>query len=243
MGTARPRRDQRDLTKYETLYQDPDYERIRTLSATREARATRTVVAGGSSLETLGGLTALVTAVVGFVELPFHMAGVATVALGIALVAQGIAVTSRWRDALAAIEGTRARQADLVKGISTETFAGMVGVMLGILALAGVAPLVVLPAAVLAYGGALVIGGAAQPDLVYLAPERNPRFARVTYDAIQSSGSIMVLVGIAAAVLGTLALASLGPVLTLTLVALLSIAASLMFAGGVLTARLLHRAS
>jgi hypothetical protein len=240
MGTARTRRDKRDLSKYETIYQDPEYERIRAVSeGTRQV--TRKVVAGGSSIETLGGLTAFIAAIVGFAELPFQMSGVATIALGLALFAQGIAVTSRWRDALARIEGTNARREELVGGISTEIFAGLVGTVLGILALAGVAPLVVLPAALVVFGGALLLGGAAQPDLVYLAPERSPKFARVTYDAIQTSGGIMVLVGIAAAVLGIIALAGLGPVLTLTLVGLLSIAVSLTFAGGVLTARLLHR--
>ncbi len=241
MGSARPGRDKRDLSKYETIYQDPDYERMRAFGSPRPLRSARSVVAGGSSLETLGGLTAFVATIVGFTELPFQMAGIATIAVGLALFAQGITIMSRWREALVRIENTRAKKHELVSGISTEVFAGVVGVVLGFLSLAGVAPLVVLPAAVVVFGGALLLGGAAQPDLVYLAPESNPKFARVTYNAIQTSGGIMVLVGIAAAVLGILALVKVGPVLTLTLVALLSISGSLVFAGGVLTARLLHR--
>ena len=57
-----------------------------------------------------------------------------------------------------------------------------------------------------------------QPDLVFLAPERDPRVARITYDAIQTSGGVMVIVGIAAAVVGILALLDVGPILVLTLV-------------------------
>ena len=76
--------------------------------------------------------------------------------------------------------------------------------------------------------------------LVFLAPEKNPKVARVTYDAIQTSGGIMVIVGIAACVLGVLALLAVGPVLVLTLVALLAIGAALLFAGGALTARLVR---
>jgi hypothetical protein len=171
------------------------------------------------------------------------MAGIATFALGIAVLAQGLAIVSRWKDAMRRIQGTRVKERELAGGISTEVFAGMVGVVLGIVGLSGVHPLIVYPVALIVFGGALLLGGAAQPDLVYLSPDKNPKFARLTHDAIQTSGGIMVLVGIAGAVLGILGLLQVGPILTLTLVGMLAIAAALVFAGGVLTARLLHRFS
>lgn len=246
MGYARSGRDKRDLSKHETLYQDPDYGRPGGPStAWRQDKATSRVLAGGSSLEMFGGLTAFVVALIGFAFLPFQMAGVATIAIGVALFAQGTAIASRWREALRRIEGTRdaprIERQEIASGVSTEVFAGIVGVVLGIVALAGVRPLVVLPASLIVFGGALLLGGAAQPDLVYLAPERNPRAARITYNAIQASGGIMVLAGVAAAVIGILALLEVGPVLMLTLVGQLAIAGALVFAGGALTARLLHR--
>jgi hypothetical protein len=244
MGTARPGRDRRDLSKHETVYQDPDYERIKPFGVVRhKAHRTRKVIARGSMLETFGSLVALVATIVGFASAPFQMTGIAVVAIGSALFAQGIAIVSRWTDAMHKIEGTRARRQDVVGGVSTEVFAGLAGVVLGVIGFAGVHPLVVYPAAVTMFGGALLLGGAAQPDLVYLAPDKNPKFARLTYDAIQTSGGIMVLVGVAAAVLGVLALLEVGPILTLCLVGLLAIASALVFASGVLTARLLHRFS
>jgi hypothetical protein len=242
MGTARTGREKRDLSKHETLYQDPDYDVIQPFGGTRrQERVTAGVLAGGSSLETLGGLVALVAAIVGFASAPFQMAGIATIALGIAVFAQGIAIVSRWKEAVRRIQGTRVKERELAGGITTEVFAGIVGVVLGIVGLAGIQPLIVYPVAVVVFGGALLLGGAAQPDLVYLSPDKNPKFARLTYDAIQTSGGIMVLVGVAAAVLGILGLLQVGPILTLTLVGLLAIASALVFAGGVLTARLLHR--
>lgn len=241
MGIARTPRDKRDLSKHETVYQDPDYERIGPFGSSRHEKVTAGVLAGGTSLETIGGLVALVAAIIGFASAPFQMAGIATIALGVAVFAQGIAIVSRWKDAVRRIQGTRVKERELAGGITTEVFAGLVGVVLGIVGLAGVNPLVVYPAAVAVFGGALLLGGAAQPDLVYLSPDKNPKFARVTYDAIQTSGGIMVLVGVAAGVLGILGLLQVGPILTLTLVGLLAIAAALVFAGGVLTARLLHR--
>lgn len=244
MGTARTGRDKRDLSRHETVYQDPDYDRIRPFGGVRrEERVTRGVIAGGSSLETLGALVALVAAIVGFASAPFQMTGIAVIAIAIALFAQGIAIVSRWKDTMRRIEGTKAKRQEVIGGVSTEIFAGLAGVVLGVIGLAGVYPLIVYPAALTMFGGALLLGGAAQPDLVYVAPDKNPKFARVTFDAIQTSGGIMILVGVAAAVLGILALLEVGPILTLSLVGLLAIGSALVFAGGVLTARLLHRFS
>jgi len=170
------------------------------------------------------------------------MASVAVIALGIALFAQGVAITSRWRDAVKRLAKSRGPRPEQVGGgMSIDAFGGLAGVILGLVALGGTRPLVLLPAAVVVFGAALLLGGAMQPDLVYLAPERNPKVARVTYEAIQTSGGVMVLVGVGAAVLGVLALLDVGPVLTLTLVALLAIGMSLLFAGGALTARLARR--
>ncbi len=249
MGYARSGREKRDLSKHETLYVDPDYDRLRTAAGfdAYEERLTRGVLAGGSTLETLGGLVGLVVAIAGFSTLPFQMAGIAIIAIGIALFAQGLAVMSRWRDAVKRFEarsaprGVRGPTPELRGGISTEVFGGLAGVVIGILALSGVAPLVLLPAGVTLFGAVLLLGGAAQPDLVFLAPEKNAKYARVTYTAIQTSGSIMALVGVASAVLGILGLLRVGPILTLTLIALLAIGSALLFAGGALTARLARR--
>ncbi len=241
MGYARSGRDKRDLTKHETLYEDPEYEGMRAGTAKREQKVTRSVLAGGTSLEALGGLVAIVVCIVGFSQLPFQMAGIGAIAIGFALFAQGASIAARWRDTARRVEGLRLPPQEIAGGVSTEVFGGLTGIVLGILALMGVKPLVLLPAAAIVFGGALLLGGAAQPDLVFLAPERNPRVARTTYNAIQTSGGVMVLVGVAAAVLGILGVLRVGPVLTLALVAYLAIGASLVFAGGALTARLLRR--
>jgi hypothetical protein len=242
MGTARSGRDRRDLSKYETVFEDPDYERLRAFaSARRQARVTTAAFAGGSALEAIGGLAAVICSIIGFSFLPFHMASVATIAVGIALFAQGSAVMARWRDALQRLQGEHFDRQELVGGLSTEVFGGIVGIVLGVLALANVKPLVMLPVAAIVFGGALMLGGAAQPELVYLAPERNPKVARVTYNAILTSGGVMILVGIASAVLGILGVLSIGPILTTTLAALMAIGGSLTFAGGALSARFTRR--
>jgi hypothetical protein len=235
------RHKRRDLSKYETLYEDPEYDRLRAGTMRRSDRVTAGMLTGGSTLETLGGLAAVVLAVVGFQQQPIQMCAVATVAIGFALLAQGASLMSRWRQTLRKLEHSKLERNELVEGVSTEVFGGTVGIVLGVLALFGIKPDVMLPVAAIVFGGSLLLGGAAQPDLVYLAPERNPRYARATFNAIQASGGIMVLVGVAAAVLGILALIHVGPPIYLTLVAMLSIGFSLVFAGSALTARFVRR--
>jgi hypothetical protein len=238
------RHKRRDLSTYETVWQDPDYEQLAAaMAAPKRDRAPTSVLAGGSVLETLGGLAAVVLGVLGFSQRPIEMAACATIAIGFALLAQGVSIMARWRQASQRSAGTRLDRQELVEGVSTEVFGGIVGIVLGIVALVGIKPAVILPVAAIVFGGSLLLGGAAQPDLVYLAPERNPRYARATFSAIQASGGIMVLVGVASTVLGILGLLEVGPPLSFALVAMLSIGFSLVLAGGALTARFVRRFS
>ena len=237
MGYARKYHPEK-LAKHETLYEDPDYHRLRPFGGDR---VTTGIFTGGSTLETIGGLVAVVVAVIGLSYLPIELAAIATIAIGVGLAAEGASIMARWREALRKLDGARFDRNELVGGVSTEVFGGVVGIVLGVLALIGMQPLVLLPVAAIVFGGSLLLGGAAQPELVFLQPERNPRYARVTYSAIQASGGVMVLVGVGAAVLGILALLDVGPIVTLTLVAMLAIGAAMLFAGGALTARFIRR--
>lgn len=239
MGQVRRDRP-RDLSKYETIYEDPDYRRLRAFMTHAPDRSRASALVGGSSLETLGGLTAVVLALIGLSYQPIVMCAIATIAIGIGLAAEGISIMARWRDNLRRLDGPQFDRSELASGVSTEVFGGCVGIVLGVLALTGLMPYVLLPVAVVVFGGSLLLGGPAQRELVHLAPEHDPRFARVTYSAIQGSGGIMVLVGVGAAVLGILALLNVGPIVRLTLVAMLSIGASLLLGGGALTARFVH---
>jgi len=235
------RHKRRDLSKYETVWQDPDYEQLAAAAAPpRVDRVTQGMLAGGSTLETLGGLAAVIVSVVGFSEQPVQMCAIATIAIGIALLSQGASIMARWQRMTHELEGTKPDRTELVEGVSTEVFGGSVGIVLGVIALVGIKPMVLLPVAAIVFGGSLLLGGAAQPDLVYLAPERNPRYARATFSAIQTSGGIMVLVGVAAAVLGILGLLDVGPPLSFALVSMLSIGFSLLLTGGALTARFMR---
>ncbi len=235
------RHKRRDLSKYETVYEDPDYDQLQARGLRRSEKITAGVLTGGSTIETLGGLTAVILSIFGFQQTPIEMCAIATIVIGFALLSQGASLMARWRQTLRKLEHSKLERNELVEGVSTEVFGGVVGIILGIVALVGVKPLVMLPVAAIVFGGSLLLGGAAQPDLVYLAPERNQRFAKATFSAIQASGGIMVLVGVASAVLGILALLRVGPPIYMALVATLSIGFALLFAGSALTVRFVRR--
>ncbi len=240
MNTGDPRTYPPDQ---QTIYSATDVEDRSTRQVpveTKEEKVTTGVFAGGASIEAIGGLAAVVLAIIGFASgahYVFWMTAASTLVIGFALLVHGGSIVARWRQVQDRLLADRGDRAELVGGIGTEVFGGVVGIVLAILALANVLPYVMLPIAAIVYGGALLLGGAATPELEGLAPERDPRFRRYTKDAIEASGGVMVMVGIAAAVLGILALVSVGPFLTLTLVAMLAMGGALLLAGGSLTAR------
>jgi uncharacterized membrane protein HdeD (DUF308 family) len=223
------------------IYPPPDEQRTQRTpgETTRVQRTTIGVLTGGSSLELLGGAIAVVLAILGLANYnPFFMAAIATILIGAALLAFGIALAARWNDTVRRMGGD---QDDLAAGVGTEIVGGITGIILGVLALAGVEPLVVLPVAAIVFGGALLLGAAAQPRLAVLSPDRDDRFERTARRGLESSSGVMVLIGIAAVVLGLLGLIEVGPPLTLTLVAMLVIGAALVVAGGAATVKFGHR--
>jgi len=225
--------EKRDFSRHETIYEHPDAPRLLTPD-----RKTVVVVESGASVEVVTGLAAIVVTVIGIDgSRPIVMAAIATLLLGIALVSQGGAIASRWRAMLRRLDGSRYDRTELIGGIGTEVFGGIVGIVLGIIALAGVVPYTLIPVAAIVFGGALLLGGAAQPELANINQARGSRA-----QAVEASGGIMVLVGIASAVLGILALLDVGPIVVLALIALLCVGAALVFAGGALAARLMGRA-
>lgn len=205
---------------------------------TADDRVTAMVMASGSSFELFSALIALVLAILAIAGyFPIYMAAIATVAVGFALLAQGGTVAARWRKS-ARLAGSEHSEA---MSVTTEMLGGMIGVILGLLALVDVAPMTLLPAASLVLGISVLMGGPAQPDLADAAPTAAPPKSRLTRSAVRSSGGVMVIGGLLAIVLGVLAATGMAPVLPLTLLALVCVAATLVLAGGSLFALFARR--
>ena len=207
---------------------------------------TARVVAGGSSLEVIGGAGAAVLAVIGLAGgLPGYMAAIATIAIGGALVAQGGAIAARWSEVMHELDGGQYERIEVGGGMSAEMLGGAAGIALGILALVGVMPLVLLAVAAIVFAGSVLFGGASMPELseLSLGPNASSNARRMTREAVKASGATMALAGIGAGVLGIIALIGAGGAATLTLilVSMLALGGALMLSGTSLASKVAKR--
>ncbi len=196
------------------------------------------VAAGGSMTEAICGAATAVLAIIGLAgTLPGYMASVATIAFGVALLAQGGAIAARYAHLL---RDTATQEwethAEAGGGLGAEMLAGAAGVVLGILGLLGIGTATLIPIAVIVFGGALLLGSGAAVDLGSAGPGTSS-FAHVARQATVAASGAQVLLGIAAIVLGIIALVGIDPLLV-TLVALVIVGASVLLSGAAISSRM-----
>lgn len=158
------------------------------------------------------------------------MIAIATIVLGAAIVLQGAQAVSeyaRWLGSDAA-----ATVSNVGGGLTLDFLAGGVGIVLGILALFSRTP-VLAPAALIVFGGTLLLNGSLMARQTGLAMPAAPPTQAVELMAAQMSNvasGAQVMIGIAAIVLGILALVPIHDAV-LTLVGLLAVGVSVLVTG------------
>ncbi len=205
-----------------------------------EQRSLRTMM-GGSLIEGFLAGIAVLLAVVGLSgTAPERLLSVATIALGVAFLFQGVAISLRFSRLLAETGKDRLDEAQLGLGMSSEYVSGVAGVVLGILALAGKSPTVLIPAAVVAFGSTLLLGSGLTLRLNALeleASAETTRFKKVAREVMVTAAGSEILLGAGTVVLGIIALAGIHPD-TLSLVSLLIVGITGFFSGAAITARM-----
>lgn len=207
-------------------------------------RKTTEVVLGGSSLEALGGILAIVLAVIGLAGIfPLTLAAISIIALGAAFLSQGAAIAARYSDLLEKIGGGWERSVDLARGVTTEFVGGVAGIVLGVLALLGMAPMTLVAVGLLVFGGTLVMSSAGMGRLGQMKAiegETTGTKGQFFHIAASAAPGGQVLLGLSAMVLGILALVMVGHLsLTLLLVGILCAGASLVFSGSAVAGRMM----
>jgi hypothetical protein len=186
--------------------------------------------------EALGGAAVVVLAILGLMRIDASLlAAIATIVLGAAFLVEGGALAARFMR-VARRETTTAH--GLVGGdVAMESMCGAAGIVLGILAIVGIYPMVLVPAAVIVFGaGMLSASGTAwrlNTQHTPTSPSVRPHWFEESFDF---SGS-QVLIGFAGIVLGILALAGYVP-LVLSLVALLALGFGIILGGSWMASRL-----
>jgi hypothetical protein len=192
-----------------------------------------------------GGIIALagvVLAIVGLAsDYPRWLLGAATIAVGISFLIEGAAIASRLSELLHETTAGRVEMGELGTGVTGETLAGIVGIVLGILGSLNVYPNVVLPIAAIVYGAGLILGAGANlriNELIVVHREDTVAARQAIRQAVLATTGLQVFVGLAAVILGIVALAGSYPI-TLSLVAMLLIAGAFVLSDTAIAGRLM----
>lgn len=179
-------------------------------------------LAGGSVTEGIGALGTIVLAILGLAGIFTNIvASVATIVIGAVFLADSMLARSAENTLNA--QGIRS---GMGSGMTASFFAGIAGIVLGILSFFHPAPAVFVAVAVLVFGGALLLSGGTLARLSWLLS--NPQ--GTSNEAWASTGNGSVFMGLAVTVLGILAVIGLAP-MTLALVGLLCLGTGAFFSG------------
>lgn len=213
-----------------------------TLSQTRTPEA---AAAFGGVMDAIGGIATAVLAIIGLAGWrPELLAGVATIVFGAALLIQGGTLLSEFSQVFTPAGALQtASEAFAGDGLAAMFPVAIAGIVLGILALLGVAPYTLTAVSVIAFGAALMLSAQSVRRLYAMQAEMR----RVTVSSYSvreflagemASGSagIQFLTGLAALVLGIIAVVMTGAGNELlTLVALLVVGLTNIISGSALS--------
>jgi hypothetical protein len=204
----------------------------------RPQEETVATMEAGSVGEAIAGAGGLVLAILGLLGiLPLTLDAIAGIALGVALLLGGAALAARYSRAIPPTALPRARH-EISGALGLQAIAGIAAVVLGVLALLGVSSLELLAVTVIVLGAALLAVGGGMARL-----GRSARWLRADagrsgeVDSASVAAGWEALIGVAAVVLGILALTGRSP-LMLTLIAMLCVGAALLVTGSLVASRL-----
>jgi hypothetical protein len=222
------------------------------MSITRDIASHDNAVAYGGLIDAIGGVATIVLVICGLVGIsPPMMVAIATIVFGVALLIQGGAMLSDYAQVVFP-GGARGATPEQMGGNSLALvfLVGAGGIVLGVLSLLGISAAILSPIAVIGFGTALLLSSNAVWRLYVLRRASVAMEATVTQsqhvgaemlasEMASGSAGIQALAGLAAIVLGILALAGHSADLTLNLVALLALGATLVLTGSTLSATVL----
>ena len=218
------------------------------MSMTRTETHLGETAAYGGLADAAGGIATVVLAIVGLAHAaPETMAGIATIVFGAALLVQAGAMLSEYAG-IVLPPGAEVSSVGQFgsSSLSPVFLAGAAGIILGILALLHINPEILLAAAVIAFGAALILSSNSVSHLhhakraSFTGAQQSEMLGSeiLANEMALGSAGIQGLAGLASIVLGILALVGTNSVI-LTLVALLVLGAALILTGSTLSATVL----
>jgi hypothetical protein len=217
------------------------------MSVTYGETLAREPAAYGGFADAIGGIATIVLAIFGLAgKFPDLLAGVATIVFGVALLIEGGSMLSEYAT-IVFQPGEKRWSGGYFGGntLAAVFLVGATGIVLGILALIKIHPEVLIPVAIIAFGAALVMSSnavwhlyVAKRAAITSGTESQQGGEILASEMASGSAGMQALAGLAAVVLGILAIATAADV-TLFLVAFLVLGATLMFTGSTLSGAVL----
>jgi hypothetical protein len=184
----------------------------------------------GLLTEGAAGIAAIVLAILGLAGVSTGvLASITVIVIGVGLLVQGF---NTGAEQARAIPITNERVAEFGGEMMVSFVAGVAGIVLGILALIGIHAPDLVPAALIVFGGALLLAGATSGPMVSnsLMASTMPQAGEVRsvpYNDPAASRGLQILIGVAAIVLGILSLVFM-TTWVLVLVGMLAVGAALL---------------
>jgi hypothetical protein len=193
--------------------------------------------------ETIGGLALIVLSILALAQIdPETLNAVATIVAAVALIVISAGLSAALNRAASGTPGIRTLGTnDMTSGLSGGVLGGVVAIVLGILALIGIAPATLIAVALVVFGGAVLIDFVASVQmrsLGMLSSDSPPGSVALAVSAASISNTASIAVAVALVVLGILGLVGAGGA-ALSAVALLTLGAYLFLEGSAVVARMM----
>ncbi|MDE2474705.1 MAG: hypothetical protein KGO48_06635 [Alphaproteobacteria bacterium] len=216
------------------------------MAITYNERDTLRIETGGSIAEAVGGIAVSVLAIISLAETTpsLVLIPIAVIVLGIALLAEGSTIAAEFSRFMGATVDASPAGNMQTGGITLEFLAGIGLVVLGILSLIGIATETLVAVSVIAAGAAMVLRSGMlleMSDLHFQMSGLSDGQRRLARSSASGVVSVQVLCGIAAVVLGILALTTVhfSPLL-FGEIGLLVLAGAITFGSGLWTGSMLR---
>ncbi len=200
------------------------------------------IVRGGFAAEGVAGIIGVVLAILGLLNiLPQLLLPIAAIVLGIAFLANGGAVASRFSKLLNETAKGRFETAEWGVGLTVEFIGGIAAVILGILTLLRIDPVILMPVAAIVFGVTLMFGSGITARLNHLQmpkSEEYEAFREVARESVNVATGAEILLGLSAVVLGIIAVTGINW-MALTYVAILCVGVSHMTSGSAIAAKMM----
>lgn len=182
---------------------------------------------GGVAVEVLAAVGALVLAIIGLGGLfPVDLAGVAAIAAGTALLFEGLSVGAQLHPQSPVVM----TKEPIVGEIGVEALAGLSGIVLGIIALAGAATFVLLPIAAMVLGAGMLFAVHPLTEVTHATEyyEGLDTRTQVMHGTGAGISGVHAFAGVAAIVLGIIGLVMQSSIVTYSLVSFLIIGGTVL---------------